>query len=224
MTKLRVLSMVYYLTTVGESGPTWRDQDWTANKIIKCVKGEPINGYLDLRIDGKRRRFDEESRDELLEVVCRRAARRLVDGLSQRRICVVPVPNSGATIRSNTLFRTAQLAQRIVSHGGANLAMLPALRWRRALTPAHKGGTRDPGLLLDNLLLRDKPDRPVVLLDDVMTSGGHMIACYRRLVAEAKVPIAALVIGRATQMQHEKMLAWQEESLLVNEGLPDFDL
>lgn len=222
MTALSVLSLVYYLTTAGEFGPAWRDQDWIANKIIKCVKGEPIRGYLDLRIDGKDRRFDEQNRDELLDIVCRRAAQRL-QRLPQRRICVVPVPNSGATVRSTTLFRTAELAEKIVSHGGAKLEMLPALRWRRAMTPAHKGGTRDPGILFENLSLQAKPDGPVVLFDDVMTSGGHMIASYRRLVAEARVPVAALVIGRATQIQHEKMLGWQEEALVVDEGLFDFD-
>ena len=59
MTTLRVFSLVYYLTTAGEGGPAWRDQDWTANQFIKCVKGEPIKGYFIVQLRSGERQFDD---------------------------------------------------------------------------------------------------------------------------------------------------------------------
>src|SRR4029077_8360806 len=44
--RVRASSSVYYLTTAGEGGPAWREQDWATNRIIKCVKGEPIKGWF----------------------------------------------------------------------------------------------------------------------------------------------------------------------------------
>ena len=98
-----------------------------------------------------------------------------------------------------------------------------ALRWKRRLVQAHRGGPRDPAILQDNLVLVKRPDRAVVLFDDVMASGGHMVACYRRMHEEGLSPIAALVIGRATPVQQPKMLGWQEELLPVDEGPLELD-
>src|ERR1700733_7320061 len=95
MTTLAVLSLVYYLTTAGEGGPAWREQDWTANRIIKCVKGETINGWFTVRLRSGTRRFDESTKDKLVTSVCGTVARKLVT-LPADQLCIVPIPNSSA--------------------------------------------------------------------------------------------------------------------------------
>lgn len=223
MTTLRVFSLVYYLTTAGEGGPAWRDEDWTANRFIKCVKGEPIKGYVIVRLWSGERRFDDQTKDELLTIICRTVAQKLAR-LKSPLLCIVPVPNSGTTARSRS-FRSLELAERIARmSNNRRLVALGALRWKQRLTPAHKGGPRDPALLLDNLVVIKRPEAPVVIFDDVLTTGGHMVACYRRLMAEGITPLAGVVIGRATRVQQPKMVGWQEELLPVAESPFEFEM
>lgn len=44
MTSITVCGALYYLTEI--EGIEWRPDDYTANKIIKVVKGEDIKGYI----------------------------------------------------------------------------------------------------------------------------------------------------------------------------------
>ena len=223
MTELRVFSRVYYLTAAGEGGPVWRDEDWVTHKLIKCVKGDPINGYLNLPMrSGKHRRFDERTKDQLLDVVCANIARKL-ETLSTEPLCLVPIPNSGATVRTRRRFRTLELADRVAAGSNGRIEAIAALRWKTAHMPAHEDGPRDPALLLDNLVVTARPQKPVVIFDEVLTTGGHMVACYRRLVAEGITPFAGMVIGRATRTQQRMMMAWQEELLPVTETPFEFD-
>ena len=156
------------------------------------------------------------TKDELLTIICRNAAQKLAR-LKSPLLCIVPVPNSGTTARSRS-FRSLELAERIAGMSNSRLVALGALRWKQRLTPAHEGGPRDPALLLDNLVMTKPPEAPVVLFDDVLTTGGHMVACYRRLMAEGIAPVAGLVIGRATRAQLPRMIGWQEELLPVDES------
>lgn len=223
MSTLRVFSLVYYLTTAGEGGPAWREQDWTANRFIKCVKGEPIKGYFTVPLRSGERRFDDQTKDELLTIICGSVAQKLASPRLPPSLCIVPVPNSGATSRVRT-FRTLDLAARIAQLSNGRLVAWDALRWRQRLIPAHEGGPRDPALLRDNLVLRKRPEQPVVIFDDVLTTGGHMVACYRRLAEEGITPLAGLVIGRAVQVQQPKMVGWQEELLPVTETPFEFEI
>jgi hypothetical protein len=222
MTDLRVISLVYYLTTAGEGGPAWREQDWTANRVIKCVKGEEVKGWFTVPLRSGERRFDEQTKDELVTIICRNIALKL-GTLNAKPVCLVPIPNSGATVKAKRRFRSLELADRVAAESKNRVEAVAALRWKTALAPSHKGGPRDPALLLDNLVLTTRPQKPVVLFDDVLTSGGHMVACYRCLRAAGITPIAGVVIGRATPNQKPKMVGWQEELLPVAERPVEFD-
>jgi hypothetical protein len=73
------------------------------------------------------------------------------------------------------------------------------LRWKRALPPAHQGGVRDPKTLLENMtLVTELPQRAVpVLVDDVLTKGGHLLAAVEKLAGTSiGRPRLALVGGR----------------------------
>ena len=90
---------------------------------------------------------------------------------------------------------------------------------------SRKGGTRDPQMLLDNLHLKAKPAEPVVLFDDVLTTGAHLIACYRKLATAGIQPVRALALGRATREQQTKMIGWTDHYVAVEEesSVWDFD-
>ena len=72
---------------------------------------DPINGYLILPMRTGKRRFDEQTKDELLDGVCANVARNL-GTLSTKPTCLVPIPNSGATVKTRRGFRDGRIATR----------------------------------------------------------------------------------------------------------------
>jgi adenine/guanine phosphoribosyltransferase-like PRPP-binding protein len=65
------------------------------------------------------------------------------------------------------------------------------------------------------MALLGKPKHTVVLFDDVMTSGSQMTAAARLLQDAGHLPIQAMVVGRVTRMQGDKMLGWESENLQI---------
>ena len=60
--------------------------------------------------------------------------------------------------------------------------MLDALRYTEQIQRAAEGGPRDAAILYDKLAVgAPPPNYPVVLIDDLITSEGHMKASARRL-------------------------------------------
>ena len=70
--------------------------------------------------------------------------------------------------------------------------MWDRLRWKTIMTPSSQGGTRDPQELYDNLVVTKEPPKgSLVLIDDVRTTGAHLLAAAGRLAEKgARVPLA----------------------------------
>jgi hypothetical protein len=203
---ITVYSLLHYLTEV--EGFTWRNQDYTANKIVHVVKGDPIKGYFEVVVvEGKlrvRRRFDQRNGEEFIPILTGTLATRLSD-VVDGNFAIVPIPNSDATIAKRDQFRTLDHAIRIASTIGSRAVVVPALRWKEEKISARKGGSRDPQVHYENLRVVEKPDRPVIIFDDVMTTGSQMIAASRRLQKAGAHLLCGVVVGRATKEQREKM-------------------
>jgi adenine/guanine phosphoribosyltransferase-like PRPP-binding protein len=92
----------------------------------------------------------------------------------------------------------------------------------QARDPQHRGsGYRYPELFQDQMTLLRKPKHPVVLFDDVMTSGSQMTAAARLLQDAGHLPIQAMVVGRVTRTQEDKMLGWESEALQIGREIID---
>lgn len=137
---LNVWSMLYYLTEI--EGITWRQGDWTANKIVKALKGEPINKYFEITFrDGKKARFDQSNVATFLPIVFRAVAEKLKEELATP-FDIVAIPNSDATIKDNADCRIFEHARAIASAAGNGVQAVPALRWKRE--DADPQGWRQP--------------------------------------------------------------------------------
>ena len=134
---LNVWSMLYYLTEV--DGITWRQGDYDANKIIKAVKGEPLNGYLDITFSDRTvRRYTQSNVSDLLPVVFRTVADKLKAELATP-FDIVPIPNSTATINDQSDCRIFEQARAVASFVGNGARVVPALRWKQERTPTSQG-------------------------------------------------------------------------------------
>ncbi len=223
MTSFAVWSFLAYLTNI--DGVAWRPKDHDVNKMIKCLKGDPINGYFTIKGKTKSYVYRESNREEFLNVLCAALAKKIGSAILGE-YAIVPVPNSSTIIANRNAFRTQEIADKVVGFSSGNGVTVPALRWKSPKLSSRKGGTRDPQALFDNLEMVAKPARPVVLFDDVMTTGAHMIACRQKLQEAGSSPVLHVVAGRSTRDQRIKPIEWVEEIIDLGDAdvAWDFDL
>jgi hypothetical protein len=173
---LRVVSRLQYLTTpVGEM----RKGDYDATLLVKAVKGRALNQnqYAEVQIGGRWTRIRENNKDLALEWFAEWAAP-VVDSHGHGPKVLLPIPSSKTTARSADDFRAALIARAIAALCTSPASVVSALRWKRPMASAsEEGGPRDARVLYPFLTLTAPvPNGTCVLVDDVLTSGGHLIA------------------------------------------------
>lgn len=211
---LKLITLCSYLTDVTEE---WRDSDYTASKMVKALKGDPIKGYFNIQIGGQNRRYTQANIDEFLARIPRALSRmilRKIDGPAS----LVPIPNSHVTNIDAENFKTLELARGVARHSGGQLTVVPALVFRQPQVKSREGGPRSADHFKSAYRLTNDVRGPVVLLDDVCTSGGHMIGAYRKLRSSPERDvILACAFGRSTKEQVNTPVGIREEMLDVSE-------
>ncbi|MGY4434949.1 putative amidophosphoribosyltransferase [Bradyrhizobium sp. F1.13.1] len=104
------------------------------------------------------------------------AAAKIIALGAQAKI-LIPIPCSKTIVASPEDFRTFKIAQELAARV-PNATATSVLRFVEPRPSSREeGGSRDPNILYANLTLtRAIPAGQVVLIDDIMTSGGHFIA------------------------------------------------
>lgn len=205
-----VHAQFYYLTEV--EGVKWRQHDYNSQKIKNALKGDEVKGYFELIVDGKRRTFKEDNIDTFLPLLYAAVADKLAQ-LFDGELAIVPIPNSEATVGNTDPFRSFEHAAGIADALGPRAHAVPALRWSKKKAKAHEGGSRDSNVHFENLTVAEPLNFPVVLFDDIITTGSQMIGAYRRLVHEGITPEFGIVCGRATKEQHDPVWGWTDFAL-----------
>lgn len=214
MTQIPFGFFLYYLTET--EGLTWRGTDYNMRIVVKGLKQESFKGYADFRIGKTTKRFTSANIEELVEPVIATFADRVRPKV-KLPVSVVPIPNSGMAVGEKGPFRNEHLGSLLAKHLGGGAAMVPALRWKKKRSKAHQQKEmRSPDLYEPNLALVAVPPAPVLLFDDVLTSGSQMIAAARFLTAKGHAPAFATVIAQATKTQHDPMLKWTEATLDIS--------
>ena len=133
-------------------------------------------------------------------------------------VVLVPVPNSTAVHGSSPDFATALLARRVADAVGSRVKVATELWWDQEMQRAHEGGPRFAEHVFPHLVAGKLPVRgPRVLLDDVLTSGGHLRASAAKLREMGHDPEFAICCGRTA---HEQL---ENPFVVPVVELPDFD-
>lgn len=163
-----------------ENAYPWGDPEHIAHKFVQLLKGEEPNGYAWLpRATGPGNlKISTPLKANAFNVFGEWGGA-IANRLYPQGAWLVPVPSSSCLgIGQDPKGRA--LADAIAGRSASQA--VDALHWHERLPSARSGGPRDAGVLHANLrVLTTLAKRPVVLVDDVVTGGGHAIACARAL-------------------------------------------
>lgn len=163
-----------------ENAYSWGNDEHSAHKWVQALKGEPINGYAQLkRPNGQWIKITTAQPAGAFQIWGEWAAER-VKALLPAGGLLIPIPSSSC-LAIGTDKKGKALAD-AVAQRAPGFDAVDAIHWDQQFAKASKGGPRDEATLYKNIrVLNDLDKRPVILIDDVVTGGGHAIACAKAL-------------------------------------------
>jgi hypothetical protein len=170
-----------------------RNDDFAGQKFVKAIKGQAINGYAEIPIRGRRYRFDNNAPATARSLWSYWAADKIAELCPTGHCVLAPIPNTSAIVGTPASYGTFALARAAAERVGRLASVHDALRWTTAMPASHAGGTRRPEILYANLTyLPGGSNEPYILVDDVVTTSGHVQACRAMLESQGKSVIAAV--------------------------------
>ncbi len=194
----------------------WRPEDFDAYKFVHALKGKDLNGYGYVPVAGVKKRLSNLNVSSAIDWFAIFVANYLTRKKIKGPFAVVPIPNSSCTVSSSVRPHTRKLAKAICETLGDESEVVDCLRWKKNLGSASaEGGPRDAEVLYGNLVLSAKSDElpTVILVDDVMTSGGHLKASAAKLRKAGANVVIAVCGGRTTYDQDKGAFDIVEEML-----------
>ncbi len=191
---LKVVCFCSYLTATHNP---WRPRDFDAHDFVHALKGRQLNKYARIPVFGKDRILENKNLSDAADWFAEMAKDYFQKHHIRPPLCLVPVPSSTSSIRSPKKPETLKLANAIARTVGRGCQVKDCLRWKKAVIPASTGGPRDPEILYSNLVVtRSLGSLPHILVDDVLTSGGHLQASATVLKEKGATVRMAICGGR----------------------------
>jgi hypothetical protein len=197
LNSLKLISVCAYLT---DADVKWRKEDYRASKMVKALKGDPINGYFHSVVGGVYRKYDQSNVHQFVDRIPRALALNIIrhhDGPAT----IVPIPNSHVIATNTPGFKTLDLANQIAANSGGRFAVKPALVFDKVQQKSREGGPREASHFEKAYRVVQQVDGPIILLDDVCTGGGHLIGAHWRLHTQESPIVLACTFGRSTKQQ-----------------------
>lgn len=212
---MRVHIVCGYRSRNEEWDERWTDADYRARNLVKGVKHEPFRGYSEWKVRATNQSVRLDATPAGQAVALRVATSKLLDLFNVAGVAagtLIPVPSS-QTVAPGFDFTGARLARAVAGLLPAIVAA-PVLHFDQPQPRAREGGARRWQDVLPHLRGNVAGlDAPVVLLDDVMTSGGHLRACARYLAARGFEVSDAFVVGRTVWQRPASMFQMPSETL-----------
>lgn len=212
---MRLHALCHYRGGSDDWTDSWQDADYAARNVVKAVKGMPFNGSSRVKSSGGVHLIDSSPAGfaRAMKIAGVALAKAIV-AAGYENASVVPIPSSSHIDPAQT-FTGSRLAAAIEA-ANPNLIAAPVLYFNQVLPKtATGGGSRNPFVIKQHLRAVGglTLPHPCVLLDDVCTSGGHMIGAARFL-ADRGIQVAdGFVVGRTARQRPENMFRVPVEEL-----------
>lgn len=209
-----------YLTSVDEK---WRPEDYGARFYTLMVKGK--RDKLKANHFCKRPKNTgwgvQTFKNNAQDVAAIRQhfggwAAKYLKASGEKRVSLIPVPNSNATPNMTGAYATQEIAEAIAKEFGAGAEVIDKLRFKKPMLSAStQGGSRDRLTIASAMFMPSgsKPNGTPILIDDVLTSGAHLLAARTVLKGRGIVVEDAIVCGRTFSHQVDDPFDIPEEDL-----------
>jgi hypothetical protein len=199
----------------------WRSQDYLVRNLVKSLKGEQFKGYSDFKVGEKFHQINAQDNRAAYYLWSNWAGVRIRNDLNLGKVALVPVPSSSQTqfVQDTCPVRMANSVAALIPQAAV---VGNFLRHKTAQPKAHsEGGTRDADQIAATLACRvTDTSLPVVLIDDVMSTGGHLKACAQVLREHGLTVEHVLLAGRTVWEVVPNPYSVPSEDI---EDVPDFD-
>lgn len=171
------------------------------SSVVKIIKKDTttIRATDMVDLDGLPVKLSSGNRADVLRMFGKWGARR-VRSLGIADAIVVGVPGSSHTTADGN-FTAGRMAAAVAQYGGGRAR--PILHFTEAMKPAHQGNkkARDIDYLGTVLACTEQQvTGNVVLVDDVVTTGAHMVACAKKLRALGATVTIALCAAQTVKL------------------------
>lgn len=193
-----------------------RTQDlWDAYKFCGAVKSRTINGYCTIPRKPKPIIINS-SNVGLARKVFGRFIGALCENNGYDGASLVPAPSKDSF--STDAFRSRVMVEEACPDG---MTVIPAVRFMSELKPSSQGGPRGYVALYPHMqVVAGIAPQRVVLVDDILTSGGTLLAAHDRLVNAGFEVLGAIACGRTTDIREK---AFKLGHLELGHESPDLD-
>jgi hypothetical protein len=152
------------------------------SSVVKIIKKDAtaIRATDMTDLDGMPVKLSTGHRDDVLRMFGKWGSRHL-QTLGAANAVIVGVPGSSHTTADGN-FTAGRMAAAVARYGAGEAK--PILYFSQAMRPAHEGNkqAREINFLVSVLACTEQEvTGAVVLVDDVVTTGAHMVACARKL-------------------------------------------
>jgi len=216
--ELIVVSVCAYLT---EISTPWRPEDHTTSKMVKALKGDDLNGYFEATVKGSKKRFDNSNAEHFRGLVPG-AIYKAIRSVYDNDAVLVPIPNSNVTDPDQDDFKTFILAKAIAEKSKGGLSAIPALVFKGAQQKSRDGGPRSPYYFESVYKVARKIEGNIILIDDVVTSGGHLIGACWKLNSSSRRVVLGASFGSSTKEQIEHPFGIRQQTLNLDKVIPSF--
>lgn len=204
-----------YLTQYhGEKDQSYFD----AYTIIQAIKGKEFNGFLRVKFEDNRIvDYYHKDSESIAQVILEHVGLNLLPLIVSQDIDLMPIPNSDMIPNSGSDHKIIQSVQKILGAYHSvkqpfSVRLNPGLRWISPKTPSHQNpGSRSMLHYEGKLALTTADPRPIILFDDVYTSGSQAKAATKFLTEQGHTVLGVLTLAKTTNMPRAHAYEWRQE-------------